>query len=273
MLMMPPPPPRAQLRIESWFEGDGIGGDAVRLVRISNWFASRTYGRLLGMPRDEYCPLTRSLDLFGDRWGLLVVRELLRGVTRFNELERSLPGISRSTLAQRLRHLEREAIVERTSNGGGVEYRLSDRGLDLVSVLESMAGWGVRWLVPQARPSEIDRDGLMQWVRRHVVLRELPADRVVIRFELRGRGRHYYWLILRPGEASLCAEHPGFDEDLFVTARPIDLYHLVTGQQSLADAVEDGSVKIDGPPALVRSLPRWFLLRASGPPLTVGPAA
>jgi hypothetical protein len=69
MLMMPPPPPRAQLRIESWFEGDGIGGDAVRLVRISNWFASRTYGRLLGMPRDEYCPLTRSLDLFGDRWG------------------------------------------------------------------------------------------------------------------------------------------------------------------------------------------------------------
>lgn len=48
--------------------------------------------------RDEYCPIYKSLDLFGDRWGLLVVRELLRGVTRFNELDRSLPGISRSTL-------------------------------------------------------------------------------------------------------------------------------------------------------------------------------
>ena len=61
--------------------------------------------------RDEYCPITRSLDLFGDRWGLLVVRELLRGVTRFNELERSLPGISRSTLAQRLRELRPDMAV------------------------------------------------------------------------------------------------------------------------------------------------------------------
>jgi DNA-binding HxlR family transcriptional regulator len=222
--------------------------------------------------RDEYCPLTRSLDLFGDRWGLLVVRELLRGVTRFNELERSLPGISRSTLAQRLRHFEREAVILRSSNGSGVEYRLTDKGRDLAEVLESMAVWGVRWLVPDARPSDIDPDGLMQWVRRHVVLHELPAERVVIRFELRARGRRYFWLILRAGEVSLCPEHPGFDEDVFVAARPIDLYRLVVGQQSLADAMEDGSVEVAGPPALVRSLPRWFLLRASGPPAAVARA-
>ncbi len=218
--------------------------------------------------RDEYCPLTRSLDLFGDRWGLLVVRELLRGVTRFNELERSLPGISRSTLAQRLRHFEREAIVERGSNGNGVQYHLTDKGRDLGRVLEAMGVWGVRWLVPHARPSDIDPDGLMQWIRRHVVLRDLPADRVVIRFELRGRGRRFFWLILRTGEASLCPEHPGFDEDVFITARPMDLYRLVVGQHSLEDAMANGIVQVDGPPALVRSLPRWFLLRASGPPVT-----
>lgn len=222
--------------------------------------------------RDEYCPLTRSLDLFGDRWGLLVVRELLRGVSRFNELERSLPGISRSTLAQRLRHLEKESIVQRriVGDGRGTEYELTDAGRDLPRVLDAMGAWGVRWLVPHRHPSEIDPDGLMQWIRRHVILRELPTRRVVIRFELVGRSRRYFWLILRAGEASLCPEHPGFDEDVFVTAHPIDLYRLVVGQQSLAQAMDEGTVRVDGPPVLVRSLPRWFLLRASGPPIAAG---
>lgn len=219
--------------------------------------------------RDEYCPLTRSLDLFGDRWGLLVVRELLRGVSHFNELERSLPGISRSTLAQRLRHLERDAIVERhiTDQGRGTEYQLTHAGRDLAGVLDAMGAWGVRWLVPHRRPSEVDPDGLMQWIRRHVILRELPDRRVVIRFELQSRSRRFFWLILRAAEASLCPEHPGFEEDLFVSARPIDLYRLVVGQQSLAQAIDEGLVRVDGPPVLVRSLPRWFLLRASGPPI------
>jgi DNA-binding HxlR family transcriptional regulator len=219
------------------------------------------------MPRDEYCPVYRSLDLFGDRWALLVVREILRGVTRFNELERSLPGISRSTLAQRLRHLEKEAIVERRTDGDGrgTEYGLTQAGRELSNVIMAIGEWGVRWLVPDARPSEFDPEGLMLWISRHVMLRELPDRRVVIRFEMRGRGRRYFWLVLRAGEASLCPEHPGFPEDVFVTSTPSALYRLVVGQQSLKQALDDGTVRVEGPPRLVRSLPRWFLLRASGP--------
>lgn len=224
------------------------------------------------MPRrDEYCPIYRSLDLFGDRWGLLVVREILRGVTHFNELERSLPGISRSTLAQRLRHLEKEAIVERIAvDGRGTEYGLADAGRDLAKVINAVGDWGVRWLVPDARPSEIDPDGLMLWISRHVMLGELPARRVVIRFELRGRSRRYFWLVLRTGEASLCPEHPGFPEDVFVAANPAALYRLVVGKQSLEEAMDEGTVRVEGPPAFVRSLPRWFLLRASGPAIAAG---
>jgi DNA-binding HxlR family transcriptional regulator len=215
--------------------------------------------------RDEFCPLYRSLDIFGDRWGLLVVRELLRGVSHFNELERSLPGISRSTLAQRLHRLETEGIIHREDDRRKIEYELTDAGRDLARVLNAVGLWGVRWLVPDAEPSEIDPDGLMQWVRRHVILRRLPTRRVVIRFELLATSRRFFWLILRTGEASLCPEHPGFDEDLFVTARPADLYHLVVGQQSLAGAMDDGTVRVEGPPSLVRSLPRWLFLRPNGP--------
>ncbi len=252
---------------------DAIGTPSTELVRIGELVRVSNLWHAQGMTaRDEYCPLTRSLDLFGDRWGLLVVRELLRGVSRFNELERSLPGISRSTLAQRLRHLEKESIVERRTmgDGGRSEYQLTKAGRDLTKVLDAMGEWGVRWLVPHRRPSEIDPDGLMQWIRRHVVLRELPARRVVIRFELAGRSRRYFWLIMQAGEASLCPEDPGFEEDVFVSAHPIDLYRLVAGQQSLARAMDEGTVRVDGPPALVRSLPRWLFLRASGPPITAG---
>ncbi len=223
--------------------------------------------------RDQYCPVYRSLDLFGDRWGLLVVREILRGVTRFNELERSLPGISRSTLAQRLRLMEREGIIERRvhPDGWGTEYAPTDAGRDLIRVIMAVGEWGVRWLIPHHRASETDPDGLMQWISRHAQLRELPARRVVIRFELRGRSRRYFWLILRTGEASLCPEHPGFREDVHITAKPVDLYRLVVGQQSLEQAMEDGTVRVEGPAAVVRSLPRWLLLRASGPPIAPGP--
>lgn len=224
--------------------------------------------------RDQYCPVYRSLDVYGDRWALLVVREILRGVTRFNELERSLPGISRSTLAQRLRHLEKGAIVERWADREErrTEYRLTPAGRDLGRVIGAIGDWGVRWLVPDVRPSDIDPDGLMIWISRHVILRALPARRVVIRFELLGRSRRYFWLVLRAGEASLCPEHPGFEENVVVTAAPAALYRLVVGQLSLEGAMEDGVVRIDGPPVLVRSLPRWFLLRASGPPIGRGTA-
>jgi DNA-binding HxlR family transcriptional regulator len=216
--------------------------------------------------RDQYCPIYRSLDLFGDRWGLLVIRELLRGVTRFNELERNLPGISRSTLAQRLRLMEKEGIIERhATDGQGIEYAPTGAGRGLGDVIDAVGAWGVRWLIPHRQPSEIDPDGLMQWISRHVMLRELPARRVVLRFELRGRSRRYFWLVLRAGEASLCPEHPGFPEDVFITARPADLYRLVVGQDSLEGAMDEGTVRVEGPPALVRSLPGWLIMRGSGP--------
>jgi DNA-binding HxlR family transcriptional regulator len=223
------------------------------------------------MPRDDYCPIYRSLDIFGDRWGLLVVRELLRGVTGFNELERSLPGISRSTLSQRLKRLEKEGIVARRTNGDGrgVDYQLTDAGRDLADVLEAVGIWGIRWLVPEVRRSAIDPEGLMLWISRHVILHQLPARRVVIRFDLRTGPRRYFWLILRTGEASLCPEHPGFPEDVFVAATPANLYRLVVGQQSLTEAMDHGAVRVEGPPSFIRALPRWLFLRARGPAIPV----
>jgi DNA-binding Lrp family transcriptional regulator len=212
---------------------------------------------------DDYCPVAKSVEVLGDRWCLLLVREMLRGVDRFNELERSIPGISRSVLAQRLRHLEREGVVDRrvADDGRTSHYWADRRRLRAGRGGRGPQRLGVRWRVPDGGPPDIDPDGLMLWVRRHVALDQLPARRVVIGFRLRARDRRSYWLVLRPGEVSLCPEHPGFDEDLRVTTKATTLYLLFLGRVALSAAMDDGAVAVDGPPSLVRAMPRWFRLR------------
>ena len=78
----------------------------------------------------QYCPISRALDLLGERWTLMIVRDMLVGATRFNDLARGLPGLSRSLLTQRLRSLERAGLVVRVDG----EYLLTDSGHELEPV-------------------------------------------------------------------------------------------------------------------------------------------
>ena len=98
--------------------------------------------------------------MLGDRWTLLIVREMLHGVCRFNELERCLPGISRSVLSQRLRHLQRVGLVVRDDLGGqpGAEYHLTPAGRDLRPVMQAVGDWAATWAFGEPDPAELDPD-------------------------------------------------------------------------------------------------------------------
>src|SRR5882724_4734738 len=101
----------------------------------------KTYG--------EFCSVARSLDVVGDRWALLVVRELLLGPRRFTDLIDGLPGVGTNVLSTRLRDLEAEGIIERTrvpSPTPAVLYELTDEGRDLKPVLDALGRWGARRL-------------------------------------------------------------------------------------------------------------------------------
>src|SRR5215212_10002884 len=89
----------------------------------------------------QYCPISRAVEVLGERWSLLIVRDLLTGVTRFNELARGLPRLSRSLLAKRLRQLERTGVIERVDG----EYVLTVAGKDLHAVVFGLGEWGARW--------------------------------------------------------------------------------------------------------------------------------
>src|ERR687897_3156272 len=116
----------------------------------------------------QYCPVARAAEILADRWTVLIIRELLADVSHFNELERGLPHISRTLLAERLRRLERASVVEQRVDAGGKRtgYRLTPAGRDLQRIIDDLGGWGARWAFGNPRPNELDPIVLMWWMRR-----------------------------------------------------------------------------------------------------------
>ena len=214
----------------------------------------------------QYCPIAKASEILGDRWTLLIVRELLGGASGFNELQRGLPGISRSVLTERLRTLERAEILERRTGPKGrtLEYRLTLAGRDLEAVVQAIGEWGATWSFTDPRPEELDPDLLIVWMARHVDREQLPADRTVIKFEFRHPTKRY-WMVLEPTDVSVCLQHPGFDVDLEVIADTATLYRVYLGRAELRDAMRTRKVTVSGPQALQRAFGRWFAWSAFAP--------
>src|SRR5689334_25241844 len=93
----------------------------------------------------QFCPVAKAMEVLDERWTLLIVRELLLGSTRFNELRRGVPKMSPALLSKRLRALERAGVVERTEGKG---YALTASGQELRPIVDALGAWGVRW-IPQ----------------------------------------------------------------------------------------------------------------------------
>lgn len=210
----------------------------------------------------QYCPMAKAAEILGDRWTLLIVRELLCGAHHFNELERGLPGISRALLAERLRRLEHMGVLERLVEGRGraTEYHLTPAGQELQSLMDVLVGWGARWAFGEPDPTDLDPVLLLWWMHGRVYRDRLPSQRVVVQFDFGGARTLTAWLVMDPSDVSVCLQYPGFDADLLVTADIAAFYRVWLGRISFAEAIRNGSVQLVGPPALVRAFPSWLAL-------------
>ena len=208
----------------------------------------------------RYCPVSMGSEVLADRWTPLVVRELLLGNTRFNDIARCLPGISRSLLVQRLRHLERCGVVETwpSPTGRGSEYHLTPAGKDLFDVIEALGRWAVSWRHEEFSMDDVDAVQLMWWMHRQVIADALPPGRVVVQFDHTAPVRQSIWVVLDRGEASVCLQHPGFDADVVVAMPTPVLASVFAGAVTWREAISSERLVVSGPPALVRALPRWF---------------
>lgn len=209
----------------------------------------------------QYCPVARASEILADRWTPLIVRELLFGCRHFNELQRGLPGISRSLLVARLRHLEDSGVVERHTGArpNVTEYILTEAGSDLMDVITHLGTWAIKWVFANPNPDELDPALLLWKMHQRVDHREFPPGRTVVQFDFAGRKGRRLWLVLEPGDVSVCLKPPGFDSDLIVRAEVSALYRVWAGLIDYQVAVGRGEVALQGPPELVRAFPRWFM--------------
>jgi DNA-binding HxlR family transcriptional regulator len=206
----------------------------------------------------QFCSVARALDLLGERWTLLVVRELLCGGRTFGDVRRGVPRISRTMLAARLRELVDAGVVERHGGEPVPGYQLTEAGRELLSVIRELGTWGQKWLPRTLAEDELDMDALIWDMRRQVNIEQLPHRPTVLRIEATDlRKSAPRWLLLRTSEVSLCSTNPGFPESLTVRADRRTLIGWWRGDLSYAEARRQG-LQLEGSPELIRAFPSWF---------------
>lgn len=170
----------------------------------------------------QFCPVAMASEVLCTRWTMVLMRELVAGTTRFNDLRRGVPKMSPALLSTRLKELELAGVVERRalpSQKGVFEYHLTEAGRDLRSVVEAVGVWGQKWIESQSSLQNLDPSLLMWDMRRNLNPSPLPKRRTTVQFlypEL-PTSKKLWWLVIEPdGVVDLCWSDPGFDIDLYV---------------------------------------------------------
>jgi DNA-binding HxlR family transcriptional regulator len=204
----------------------------------------------------QFCPVAMAAEVLTERWTPLVVRELLCGSTRFNDLRRGVPLMSPSLLSKWLETLCRVGVVARA----GGEYRLTPAGEELRPIIELMGLWGHRWARGDVAAKHHHASLLMWDIHRNIIADRLPGRLVVVHFFLDGSSdrKSHFWLVLDKGRADLCLTDPGHEIDLHVHAHVRTMIDYWLGQCEFATAVHRGDLTVSGPSELVRELPTWF---------------
>lgn len=204
----------------------------------------------------QFCPVAMASEVLTERWTPLIVRELLCGSTRFNDLRRGVPTMSPSLLSKRLKALERMGVVEREDG----DYHLTPAGEELQPLIESMGVWGKRWARGDVEAKHYDA-GLLMWdIRRNIETERLPEGRTVLHFHLSGSRdrKSHFWLVLDAGAADLCLTDPGHEVDLKVEAHVRTMIDYWMGHLDFGDAVRRGDITVKGRPRLARAVSTWF---------------
>ncbi|MFD0003924.1 MULTISPECIES: winged helix-turn-helix transcriptional regulator [unclassified Streptomyces] len=198
---------------------------------------------------DQYCSAARALDVVGDRWTLLIVRELLAGPRRYTDLHADLPGVSTDVLASRLKDMERDGISTRRKlppPGAAYVYELTSRGRELLPVLQALGEWG---------QPELGERRATDAVRAHwfalPLLRSLEGEGLVeVRLE---EGDFHLYVGAEEGPVHGDGPAPG-EPDARLVLDSATCEAVARGELSVADAVRDGRIAVSGGGTLAKAL-------------------
>lgn len=212
----------------------------------------------------QFCPVAKASEIFATRWTPLLLRELMHGGCTFNDILRGVPLMPRALLAERLRQLGHEGIIEKRveSARGTAEYWLTPAGDAFRGVIDGLGRWGALYARDRIEPDDLD-PGLFLWMlRRRVRLGELPGRRVVLQFEFSGvtgskTKLRRMWLVLEPPEVDVCMKDPGHTVDLTIRGDIAVFVAIFLGHVKWADK-GGTAIQVEGEKAAAKQLPIWL---------------
>ena len=208
----------------------------------------------------DYCPIGTGLEVLGDRWTPLVIREMAVGAVGFNEIHRGIPRISRTLLAQRLRTLEARGLLHREPGAPGrsVRYTLTDAGQELVPIIWSIGSWAARRLYTDPAGEDCDGPSLLWRMHQRADGANLPRTRTVVHVILTGVGGTEGWLDIDRDGMTVCKTDQGKDVDLVIQGDTGQMYKWLAGIAPFRELVASGQVRLIGPSRMARAFPTWF---------------
>jgi len=213
---------------------------------------------------NQFCPVAMAAEILCTRWTIVLLREMLVGSKRFNDLRRGVPRMSPALLSQRLKELEQAGVVARVPLPGDLgvsEYHLTKAGEELKPIIMAFGVWGQRWIETDVSLQKLDPELLMWDMRRNLNPTPMPARRSTIQFiypEL-SEAKKAWWLIVAPGaEVDLCHVDPGYDVDLFVTTDLRTMTAIWMGHDTVHHAIDHDRLILTGDRQLASKMQAWL---------------
>ena len=208
----------------------------------------------------QFCPVAMAAEIVCTRWTALVLRELLCGSRRFNDLRRGVPRMSPTLLSKRLKELAHAGIVEVRRGDDGFEYHLTPAGEDLRGVVMTLGFWGQRWVETDQSLEKLDPSLLMWDMRRHLDPTPMPPQRCTIRFHFPelAAARQKFWMVVDGRKVDLCSTDPGFEIDLYVQCSLRTMTAIWMGIANVRGEIEEKRLQLDGDPHIAASMQQWL---------------
>jgi DNA-binding HxlR family transcriptional regulator len=209
----------------------------------------------------QFCPVSKAAEVLGERWTILIIRELLLGTTRFRDFQRALSQISPTLLTKRLNQLQECGLVVRKTAPGQrrTEYQPMPAAKELKPIIFGLGKWGMRWARGQMNDDELDVELLMYDLHRRIDATQLPGGRTVIKFLFRGLPKFgHWWIVFENGTRELCVENPGKELDVQLTTDLRTMARIWAGDMEIRVAKKTGQIQLTGDPILIRTVSDWL---------------
>ena len=209
----------------------------------------------------QFCPIAKSSELIGEKWTLLLIRELLMGGTRYSDFQRGLGSISPTLLSKRLKELEASGLIFKKKIQGqrGYEYFPTESCKELHDILISLGNWGMRWTRAHLTDKDYDVELLMLYLQRSILAENLPSAETIISFTFTDMSdKPHWWLVINEQKVDICDRDPGKDVDVYFNTSVKTMVAVWTSQTSYRKAINDGQMVVTGTPSLTKNIPLWM---------------